>query len=56
VEISKSTYEIIAGEGTVTVTGENSGGNSFSFTGSIVFNGDGTATLTLNGTEYTINL
>ena len=29
---------------------------SFTYTGALVFNGNGTATLTLNGTVYTINL
>lgn len=56
IEIEKSTYTIAGGEGEVTVTGENSGGGNFSFTGTLVFNGDGTATLTLNGVPHTIQL
>ena len=56
VTVDKSTMKITGGTGTADVTCEVSNGNSYSFTGSLVFNGNGTATLTINGTDYTITL
>ncbi|MCR9174152.1 MAG: hypothetical protein NXI10_16765 [bacterium] len=55
VQVDKSSYEILSGTGTALVNASN-GTDSFSFNGSIVFNGGGSATLTLNGNTYTINL
>ncbi len=54
--VSKTTYLITGGSGSVTVTGTVSNGNSYNFSGNIVFNGNNTATLTINGNNYTINL
>jgi hypothetical protein len=55
--ISKVNRKIISGTATITITGTGPKGNSFSYTGTIKFNGDGTATLTLSGgASYTINL
>jgi hypothetical protein len=54
--ISKSTRKIISGSATIAITGTGPKGVAFSYTGTIVFNGDETATLTINGTVYTINL
>ncbi len=57
VEVEKGTRHIIAGTGSVTLTGAVDNGNSFSRTGSVVYNGDGTATLTMdNGNIYTFNV
>lgn len=53
--VNKSTYEIESGTGTAQVSASN-GSETYTFSGSIVFNGGGTATLTLNGNSYTINL
>ena len=54
--VSKTTYQITGGTGTVAVTGQVSNGNNYTFNGDIVFNGNNTATLTINGSTYTINL
>jgi hypothetical protein len=54
--LSKPHRIIVSGSATITVTGEVPKKGSFSFTGTIVFNGDGTANLTLNGLKYLINL
>jgi hypothetical protein len=55
--LSKPGRKILSGTATITITGTGPKGNSFSFNGTIVFNGDGTATLTLTGgASYTINL
>jgi hypothetical protein len=54
--VDKVNYEIISGSGTLTLTGKANQGNSFSFEGTLIFNGNETATLTLNGTSYEINL
>jgi hypothetical protein len=54
--VNKSSQLITGGTAAVTITGAGSGGNSFSYSGSITFNGNQTATLVLNGNTYTINL
>ena len=54
--VSKTTYQITGGTGTVVMTGNVSNGNSYSFNGDIVFNGNGNATLTINGNIYSITL
>ncbi len=54
--VEKATKNIQSGGGTFTVTGETSGGESISYEGSLTYNGDGTATVNLNGKDYTINL
>ena len=56
ITISKTDRKIVSGSGTITITGTGPKGNSFSYTGTIVFNGDGTATLTINSAVYTVNL
>jgi len=54
--ITKSDRTIASGTATISITGDVPKKGNFSYTGTLVFNGDGTATLTLNGTVYTINL
>jgi hypothetical protein len=54
--LKKSGRSIISGTGTISVTGDVPKKGSFSYIGTLVFNGDGTATLTINGTVYKINL
>lgn len=56
VQINKITRVIAGGTASVSITGAGSGGNSFSYNGSITFNGNSTATLVINGNTYTINL
>lgn len=53
--VNKSDYEIASGSGVFTLSGD-ANGNSFSFEGSLTFNGDNTATVTINGNAYTIEL
>ena len=54
--LTKSNRNIASGTATITITGDVPKNGNFSYTGNVVFNGDGTATLTLNGTKYQINL
>ncbi|MXN93264.1 hypothetical protein GR160_18710 [Flavobacterium sp. Sd200] len=56
ITVNKSTRQIQSGTASVTFAGTGSGGNSYNYSGSITFNTNNTATLTLNGTIYTINL
>lgn len=56
-QVSKSTSRIEGGTATYLLTGESSEGGSFQYTASIVFNGDQTATISLNsGADYEVNL
>jgi hypothetical protein len=54
VTVDKITHRITGGTGTVNITCVVSNGHSYQFTGTVVFNGDHTATLTINGKTYTI--
>lgn len=54
--VSKSTHQIVSGSATVAFYGQSTSGNTWSYNGEVVFNGNGTATLTINGNTYTINL
>lgn len=54
--VDKSTKKISGGTGTVSLTCSVSNGNSYSFSGSIVFNSNNTAILTINGVSYNITL
>ncbi|WP_430404448.1 hypothetical protein [Fluviicola sp.] len=56
VMVSKTTHKIVSGSGSVTLTCDVVDGGSFDFTGSIVYHANETATLTINGTTYTITL
>lgn len=56
ITLSKPGRKIVSGNATISIIGTGPKGVSFSYTGTIVFNGDDTATLTINGTGYTINL
>jgi hypothetical protein len=57
VMVKKSDYTIASGTGTAHCVGTVVDGNDFDRTASIVFNGDGTYTVTLdNGGVYTFNL
>lgn len=56
VTVDKTTQHITGGNGNVTLNCQSSTGKTYSFTGTIVFNNNGTATLTINSTTYTITL
>jgi hypothetical protein len=54
--ITKTTRKIASGNATIAITGTGPKGVAFSYTGTLVFNGDDTAILTINGTAYNINV
>ncbi len=54
--VDKETYQIQSGSATVTLYGTNANNQSFEFNGDVVFTGNRTAILTLNGTTYNIDL
>jgi len=54
--LKKPGRAIVSGSSTVSVTGTVPKKGAYSYTGTLVFNGDGTATLTINGTVYKIYL
>jgi hypothetical protein len=54
--LSKSTRTITGGTATFSVTGNVPKKGDWSYSGTLVYNGDGTANLTVSGTVYIINL
>jgi hypothetical protein len=54
--VNKTTKRIESGSASITLTGTVTGKGDYSFTASIIFNGDGTATATLNGDIYSVDL
>ncbi|MFQ5446815.1 MAG: hypothetical protein ACE5FF_07770 [Saprospiraceae bacterium] len=54
--ISKNNFTIESGGGDITLVATSSNGQSATVTGTLTFNGDGTATLEINGQTYTIHL
>jgi hypothetical protein len=56
ITLSKPNRKILSGSATISITGTGPKGVAFSYTGTIVFNGDDTAALTINGNAYTINV
>ncbi|MBV6442851.1 MAG: hypothetical protein EPGJADBJ_04577 [Saprospiraceae bacterium] len=54
--ISKDTYEITGGTGTVQVSGTNGQGNTRTLDGTLTFNGDGTVTVVVNGHSHTFQI
>lgn len=53
VTVSKQTKKITGGAGTVVISVTAQSGQNATLTGSLTFNGDGTATVTINGYSYT---
>ena len=51
--ISKTSYKITGGTGTVVITGTNGQGNTRTLNGTLTFNGDGTVTVVVNGHTHT---
>lgn len=54
--LHKPNRDIASGTATFVLTGNVPKKGNFAFTGNVTFNGDGTATLKVNGTNYSINL
>lgn len=55
-KLTKPGRKIASGSATIAITGSTSKNGSFSYTGTLVFNGDGTATLTVNSSTYIVDL
>jgi hypothetical protein len=56
ITLTKPDRKISGGTATIAVSGVTSKHGSFKYNGTIVFNGDGTATLTINGAAYAIDM
>jgi len=56
VTVDKENHEITSGSATVSIAGEVPDKGGFSFEGTIIFEGNGKATLTIQGTKYDIDL
>lgn len=56
ITVSKATYKITGGNATATVQCSSSAGKVYNYDAAIVFNGDGTAAVTINGQTTTIQL
>lgn len=54
--LHKPDRSIASGTATFVLTGNVPKKGNFAFTGNVTFNGDGTATLKVNGTNYIVNL
>lgn len=54
--VSKLTKTIISGIGTATITGTTARGITINFSGTVIFTGDGYASVTINGSVYIVNL
>jgi hypothetical protein len=54
--LTKPARKIASGTATIAITGSTTKNGDFSYTGTLLFNGDGTAILTINGNAYTVNL
>lgn len=52
--VAKSDHKIVSGTAAITIACTSSDGNVYSFEGGLVFNGNNTATLTINGNVYQI--
>jgi hypothetical protein len=56
INVNKTTYMIQSGSASVNFVGVSSSGNQYTFSGTITFSVNETATLVLNGNTYNINL
>lgn len=54
--LDKGTRRIVSGIASFTLTGSGTGGRSFSYEGDLVFNGNGSVTILVNGHSHTIDL
>ncbi|MEZ4918906.1 MAG: hypothetical protein R2792_07325 [Saprospiraceae bacterium] len=55
-QLDKDTYDITTGSGSIVLTVSNGRGQTQTLNGQLVFNGDGTATVTINNLSYTFDL
>lgn len=55
-QVHKELKRIESGTATYALSGESTNGNSFHYEGQIIFLGDGSATVTINGNTYEIDL
>lgn len=56
VTVDKTNQKILSGTASVTITGSVTGKGSFTYTATVVFEGNGTAKVTINGTVYIVDL
>ncbi|MBT1710810.1 hypothetical protein KK062_21390 [Fulvivirgaceae bacterium PWU5] len=56
VVVDKESHEILSGSASATITGTATGKGSFTYTGTVVFNGNHMAELTVKGSKYLINV
>lgn len=54
--VDKTNQKILSGSASVTITGSVTGKGSFTYTATVIFEGDGTAKVTINGTVYIVDL
>ncbi len=54
--LHKPDRAVVSGNATFTLTGTIPKKGAFSFTGTVLFNGDGTAKITVNGSSYVVDL
>jgi len=54
--LDKGTRRIVSGIASFTLTGSGTAGRSFSYEGDLVFNGNGSVTIIINGHSHTIDL
>ncbi|MDZ4680992.1 MAG: hypothetical protein SH848_12645 [Saprospiraceae bacterium] len=54
--LDKGTRRIVSGIASFTLTGNGTAGRSFSYEGDLVFNGNGSVTIMVNGHSHTIDL
>lgn len=52
----KVSKELLSGSATISMTGSVTDGDSYTFSGNVVFNGGGAATVTINGNTYSIDI
>lgn len=56
ININKETGEIVSGSGAITLSGQTNSGDSFSFSASVTFPGDGTAIISLQDNSFEVDL
>jgi hypothetical protein len=56
VTVDKTNQKILSGTASATITGSVTGKGSFTYTATVLFEGNGTAKVTINGTVYIVDL
>jgi hypothetical protein len=54
--VSKSTLQVQSGQAAFTLTGKTTAGRSFSYSGTVTFNGNGSATISVGGKTITVTI